>query len=126
MAVVPANITDISQTQDRSVLKVVWNGLNNTNNTGAPVGFPDWPDRSFHINGTFNNANVAIEGSNDGGGNYQTLTDPQGNPIAKNAAALEAVEEAVQLVRPNANFGGGSMDVTVSAIFRRTNPARHY
>lgn len=125
MAAVAPSITDLSINGDRSVLKIVWNGLNNANALGAAVSFSEYADRSFHWNGTFNNANIAIEGSNDGGGNYQTLTDPQGNPLAKAAAAIEQLEEITQFVRPNATTpGGAAMDVTVSAVFRRINTMR--
>jgi hypothetical protein len=125
MATVPTTITDLSINGDKSVLKVVWNGLNTTNNVGASIAFAEYADRSFHINGTFNNANCVIEGSNDGGGNFQTLTDPQGNPISKSSAALEQCEEAVSLTRPNlGNTAGVVTDITVSAVIRRVNTMR--
>jgi hypothetical protein len=125
MATINPVITDLSINGDRSVLKVVWNGLNSTNNVGASIAFAEYADRSFHINGTFNNATCAIEGSNDGGGNFQPLTDPQGTSISKTSAALEQSEEAVALARPNlGNTAGVVTDITVSAVIRRVNTMR--
>src|SRR6266487_4102055 len=120
MATINPTISDLSINGDKSVLKIVWNGLNNANNVGAAISFAEYADRSFHVNGTFNNATCVLEGSNDGGGNYQTLTDPQGNPVSKTAAAIETLEELTQLVRPNlAATGGVATDITVSAVLRR-------
>src|SRR5262245_15432057 len=124
MATIVPVITDISERQDRSVLKVVWNGLNNANTTGCVIAFTEWADRSFHINGVFNTANVLIEGSNDGGNDFQPITDPQGNSINKTAAALEVVEEVAQLMRPRLVTSGAVSDIQVSAIIRRNTPPR--
>lgn len=124
MATISPTITDLSINGDRSVILVQWNHLNNANNVGAAIAFVEYADHSFHINGTFNAANVAIEGSNDGGGNYQTLTDPQGNPISKSSASLEQAEEIVGLVRPRIPSPASDTDVTVSAVLRRINTMR--
>ena len=110
--------------QDESTLKVVYSNMNAANNVGAAIAFSQWADRSVQVVGTFNGANMAWEGSNDGGNAWFTLTDPQGNPILKAAAAGEAVTEIVQLARPNVTGGGVATDLTVAAVLRRANPLR--
>jgi len=124
MAAIAPTITDISEKADNSVLKVVWNRLDATNNVGVAIRFSQWADRSVQMNGTFNAANVVFEGSNNGGGTYFTLTDPQGNAILKAAAAGEAITELTEYARPNSSGGGAGQDVEVSLIMRRANPFR--
>jgi len=122
MATIVPSIEDIGR--DGAVQKVFWNLLNAANNVGAAVGFAQWADRSVQFNGVFNNCTVVWEGSNDGGTTWTTLTDPQGNGISKTAAAIEAVTEITELVRPNVSSAGVNTSITVAAILRRANPMR--
>jgi hypothetical protein len=127
MAAVKPTITTIDVPGGSvSVKKVVWNGLNSTNNIGTPVSFPGFADRTVQINGTFNNATVVLEGSLEegGAGTYFTLTDPQGNAISKTTAAGEAITELTQYVRPNCTGGNNVQDVTVTMLLRMQNPLR--
>jgi hypothetical protein len=126
MAAVAPTITDISRNGDGSLIKVVWNGINATNNTASPIRFTEWADRSVQFNGTFNNVTMTFEGSNEegGAGTYFVLTDPQGNAISKTAAGGEAVTEISQYAKPVATSVGVATDITVSAVLRRANPMR--
>lgn len=104
---------------DLSVMQVTWNHLDSTNNVGAAIAFAQWADRSIQVQGTFNNAAVVWEGSNDNGNNYLPLTDPQGNTLNVAAATMRAVTEAVGLARPRTTSGGVNQDVVVIAVLRR-------
>jgi hypothetical protein len=104
---------------DGSVMRMTWNHLDATNNTGAAIAFSQWADRSVMIQGTFNNAAVVFEGSNDNGNNYLPLTTPQGNVLNVTTATLAAVTEACGLVRPRTTSGGVNQDVVVSLLLRR-------
>lgn len=88
-----------------------------TADTLTPVGsrWADYSDRSVQLEGTFGGT-VTMQGSNDGT-NYQSLTDPQGNAIAKSAGAIEAISEATLFVRPSC--GVGVTATTVTLVMRR-------
>lgn len=96
---------------------VTWPALGN-GDTGAPIAFGAYTDRTIQFHGTFGvGGAVAFEGSNDNT-NWFTLTDPQGNPIAKTSAALEAVSEATRFVRPHVTGGDGSTSITAVLFMR--------
>lgn len=96
---------------------VTWAGLANGDN-GQPIEFGAYTDRSIQFHGTFGaGGTVAFEGSNDGT-NWFALTDPQGNPITKTTASLEAVSEATRFVRPRVTGGDGSTSITAVLFMR--------
>jgi hypothetical protein len=117
MTVTPT-ITDVAA--GTNVKKVVWTGIANGAN-GAPVSFPDYPDVTVVINGTFGTGgSCTLEGSLDNT-NFYALTDPQGNAITKTAAGLEAVEEAVLYYAPYVTAGDGTTAINVTMLFRRAS-----
>lgn len=96
---------------------VTWTPLTNANNVGVEVAYEDYADRTVQMFGTFGGATVVLQGSCDGGTTWATLTDPQGNAISTSAALLEAVQEAVPLIRPSLSGGAGT-SVTVILFVR--------
>jgi hypothetical protein len=97
---------------------LTWSGLLN-GDTGAPVTFHDYPDRTVQITGTFGaSGSVSFEGSNDGT-NWVVLTDPQGGAITKTSASIETVTEVPRYVRPNVTAGDGTTNLVVT-MFART------
>ena len=88
--------------------------------TGDSVAYEDYADRTFQVFGTFGGATVELQGSLDGGTTWVVLTDPQGNALAKTAAALEAVSEAVPLVRAKLTVVGSGASVTAILYVRKT------
>lgn len=100
---------------NRSVFKAVWT-LTDADPTGDAVEFPDFPDKSVQIAGTFGGGTVVIQGSNDGT-NYVTLADPQGNAISKTSAAIEQILENTLKIRPSISGSTGA-SVTVTMIGR--------
>ena len=108
----------------QGTLVIVWEGLAN-GDTGQPYFGIDYPDKSVQIIGDFNSETITIQGSNDpdtSGQTWTSLTDPQGNPIAKTSAAIEQILENPHQIRPSiSGSSGGDVDVlmTISTVARR-------
>jgi hypothetical protein len=103
---------------DRGSVLVTWTPLAN-GDTGGPVDLPSHSDRTIQVTGTFGvGGSVTIEGANVG--TYTALTDPQGNAVTKTVAAIEALEEAPKLTRPNVTAGDGTTALTVTMYCRRS------
>lgn len=84
--------------------------------TGVAVTLSDAADRSVQIEGTFGAATITIQGSNDGS-NWQSLTDPQGNAIARTTAGLKAITELTRYVRAISSGGTGTA-ITVTLFMK--------
>ncbi len=102
--------------------KWLWEAVGDVD-TGAPLGPDaggiDFADKTVQLVGTFNNATIVIEGSNDGV-TYVTLTDPQGNALSFSADAIEVILENPLYIRPSSSGGSGSADVDVIIVGRAT------
>ena len=113
MATQPATITgrrpvDASFPGESSLIS--WTGLGNGDD-GEPLQFGAFTDRSIQFSGTFGaGGTIVLECSNDGV-TYAPLTDPQGNPISKTSASLEAISEATRYVRPRVSAGDGTTNL---------------
>lgn len=94
--------------------------LTSADPTGDAVsGYEDYADVTVQFTGTFGTATVGLEGSLDGGSNYSSLTDPQGNAISKTAAGIEAVAEAVPVLRPRLTTPGAGASIVVTVYMRK-------
>ena len=104
---------------------VQWGPLTSTNLDGAPVKYAEFADMCVQIDGTFGTATITLQGSNDltSPTNWFTLTDPQGNGIAKVTAGGsvqgEQVLESPVWVRPLASGADGTTSINVRLKFRR-------
>lgn len=117
MAEVPATVETVTGPNGDCVV-VTWAGLAN-GDTGAPVEYGGYADRSAQVTGTFGTGGTAkIEGSNDGT-NFAQLHDPGQTAIGFQAAGLLAVAEATRSIRPNISAGDGDTDLTVTLFIRR-------
>ncbi len=97
-----------------------WETLTSTNLDGAAISIAGAADRSVQIIGTFDTCTIVLQGSNEATpSNWHTLTDPQGNPITKTAAALEAILENVTWIRPLMSSAGASSDIDVILLSRK-------
>src|SRR6266446_1682638 len=92
--------------------------------SGGSGGLAGFADKAIAVVGTFGvGAQIVCEGSNDGGGNYFTLTDPLGNSISfttAGGAGLKAITEAVLWLRPRVVTGDGTTSLTATMFFRKT------
>lgn len=89
----------------------LWEGLSAANADGNWIECWDHPEKTVQIVGTFDSGTLTMQGSNDGVTAFN-LTDPQGNSIAKSAAAGEIVTENPRYIRPVLS-GAGTDDVDV-------------
>ena len=95
----------------KHIMQVLWEGLAN-GDTGSWENVARHGDKTVQMLGTFSSGTLTMQGSNDGGTTAAPVTDPQGNNIAKTAAALEAVLENPRAIRPSlAGGSGGDVDV---------------
>jgi hypothetical protein len=75
--------------------------------------------------GTFGaGGNLRVEGSNDGGTTYATLTDPQGNALDFTSAKIEQITEVCELVRARVTAGDVTTSLTVAFLLRRAQQLR--
>ena len=110
---------------DDSTIKLKYETMTTTNDVGSPAEFTQWADRSVQVIGTFGAAgNCRIEGSNDGGVTWATLTDPQGNALDITGAKIEAIIEICELMRPHITAGDGTTDLDVFFVLRRAQQLR--
>lgn len=111
-----ADITaTVTQPQGRSAL-ITWSAMAGTD-LGVGKKVADFPDKTVSVRGTFDSATMTLKGSmnsTDGlNGTWFTLTDPQGNNIAKTSAAIEAVMENPVWIKPDISGGGASCALIV-------------
>jgi hypothetical protein len=94
---------------------ITWTNMPQSTNGQSFEDF--FGDRTIQVDGTFAGASVTITGSNDGV-NYQTLTDPLGNPLVISSPDIVQVLETVRYTRPEVSAGPGA-NLTVSMFIRR-------
>lgn len=123
MATITPTVTKLGG--DDATVKVKYEALTQTNADGSPIAWVQWADRSVQVLGTFGTGGtLTIEGSNDGGTTWATLSDPQGNALAIQTAKLEAITEICELVRPRVTAGDGGTDLDVYFVLRRPQQLR--
>ena len=124
---------------DQSLIRVRWNTLAN-GDTGAPMPWGEWADRTMHfwvtnaaggvsVGGV--GGSVSFEGSNDydpntgNAGTWTVLNDQLGNALTfafSGGAALRQNTEAPLWVRPHVTAGDGTTACNVVAALRRIQP----
>lgn len=102
---------------NHEVLDVSW-ALGNAD-TGSPVQYAQFSDRSIQFSGTFGGATVVWEGSNDGT-NYTTLHDalPSNGALSFTSADLKQIFEITKYARPRTTGGAGTA-ITATLSGRR-------
>ncbi len=116
MATIAAVRTDNSDGTHRHL----WETLTSTNLDGAAISIPGAADRTVQIMGVFDTCTVVLQGSLEATPTvWFTLTDPQGTPISKTAAAGEAILENVTWIRPLVSSAGASTDIDVILLSRK-------
>jgi len=109
---------------------IVWSGLvGTTADVGKPVKMAKFNDKCVHIyGGTFGTSTLTLQGSNDQRADpdhasfssavWTTLTDAQGNAIAKTADSIEQLLENPLWIRPSLPSGTGT-GIVVALLGRR-------
>lgn len=103
--------------------RVKWLALAN-GDSGDPIGGANpaassismgwFPDRCVQVLGTFGTGgSLTMQGSNDGGTTWATLTDPLGNALTFTAAGMKQITELPHIIRPIVTAGDGSTNLAV-------------
>ena len=123
MAVITPTVTKVYDSKPAGghgpALLVTWANILEAD-TCTPYEAPlSLPDRTVQMESGgesgFDSATITLVGSINGT-NYRSLTDPQGNAIAKTAAALEAVSELTRYINVTTAGGAAASNVTVSVL----------
>jgi hypothetical protein len=98
--------------------KVSWTPLAN-GDSGSAVDLNDYRDRSVQVLGTFGTGgSVTLQGSNDGGTTWATLTDQGGTNLTFTAAGIKHVQQLTEYIRPIVTAGDGTTALTVYVFMR--------
>lgn len=98
---------------DFHVLRYKWLAIPN-GNQGNAIKLNLFQDRTVQVTGTFGTGgSVTIQGSNDGGTTWTSLTDPLGNALTFGAAGLKQITELPYEIRPSVTAGDGSTAINV-------------
>lgn len=101
------------------VQRVLWENCAN-GDTGAPIELSYYQDRTIQVVGTFGaGGSVSLQGSNDGGTTWATLTDPLGNALTFTATGLKQILELPQKIRPSVTAGDGTTSLDVYIHMRK-------
>ncbi|MER9936141.1 hypothetical protein [Mesorhizobium sp. M0088] len=91
-------------------------------NQGNAVALNVYHDRTVQVLGTFGTGgSVTIQGSNDNGTTWATLTDPLGNALTFTAAGMKPVGMLPYQIRPSVTAGDGTTAITVWLHARGAN-----
>lgn len=111
MATLPDYI--LAPDSDARVLRVKWLDVAN-GNQGQAVALSMFQDRTVQVLGTFGaGGSISIQGSNDDGTTWATLTDPLGNALTFTAAGMKQITELPHLLRPSVTAGDGTTAIDV-------------
>lgn len=121
--------------------RIYWATMAN-GDTGVPIAFPEWADRTVQVwsnqidTGAASvigvGGTVVLEGSNDyqpflntdgdpaNAGTWITLTDQNGVAMSYTAASLKQMTEAPLWIRPHVTAGDGTTACNVVLVIRRT------
>ena len=106
---------------------ILWEGLSG-DDTGKPLPFPKFPERTIHFYGDFGGGTATLEGSNDPRANpdhvdhdnaeWFELEDLNGIKISKTDSDGEGVAQSPHWIRPVLTGATGG-SVTASLIARK-------
>lgn len=98
----------------KGTLQTIWT-ITGTND-GQPESPQQYYRRSVQVTGTFGGGTILIEGSDDGGTTWSTLSDYQGIALSFTAAGIKPIQELTQLIRPRASIAVTSCVVTLVSL----------
>ena len=107
---------------DGTAILIKYQNLTQADTSPAPFELVEQADRCVQVVGTFNAGMVLIEGSINGE-DWETLSDPQGNPLAKTSKFIKQIVELPRYMRPRVSAGLG-VDVNVYFVLRRNSGIR--
>lgn len=94
---------------DGRIARAQWEGFIAADDVGEAVQMGTYADRSVQVLGSFGTSGaITIQGSNDGGTTWATLSDPAGGSLVFTAAGIKAISELVDRIRPIQSAGSGA------------------
>lgn len=111
----------VARSSDNRVIKFTYAAMAN-GDVGVPIhdAHAAYSDRVFSVFGTFGvGGSATVKATPDGGTNFHTLTDPQGNDIAITAAKSEQIMEGLPEMRPEVTAGDAATNVTCVITCRK-------
>ncbi|MER9816494.1 hypothetical protein [Mesorhizobium sp. M0129] len=106
---------------DIHVMRYKWLAIPN-GNQGNAASLNVYQDRTVQVLGTFGAAgSVTIQGSNDGGTTWATLTDPLGNALTFTTAGMKPISALPHKIRPTVTAGDGTTALDVWLHARGAN-----
>jgi hypothetical protein len=101
------------------IQRIKWLAMAN-GDTGAAIELGNWADRSIQITGTFGaGGSVSLQGSNDGGTTWVTLTDQAGSALTFTSAGLRQVLQLTHMVRMTVTAGDGTTSLNAWMFMRK-------
>lgn len=101
------------------ILRYSWLAMAN-GDTGAAIELGNYQDRTIQITGTFGTGgSVSLQGSNDGGTTWVTLTDQAGSALTFTSAGLRQVLQLTQKVRLTVTAGDGTTSLNAYMFMRK-------
>lgn len=113
MAIRPININRTNSTDGASI-QVSWTNLTFSGlDTGSPLSYSAWNERTVHVFGTFGvGGTVSIEGSNDGT-NWAPVANRAGAAMTFTTPGLNRVQDYPLYLRPRITAGDGTTSLSV-------------
>ena len=98
---------------------VTWETVTN-DDTGAPVGLSEYPDKTVQVIGTFGTTGIAtMQGSPlaaPGANDWGALHNPQGTDIAIGDKEPLVIAESPRVFRPSVAGGDGTTDLDIIVV----------
>jgi len=93
--------------------RVLWENMPN-GDQGDGVQLGSYSDRTVQVVGTFGvGGSVTIQGSNDGGATWATLTDQAGTSLTFTSTGLRQILQLTHQIRPSVTAGDGATSLDV-------------
>jgi hypothetical protein len=105
---------NFSTDQWKGIYLVKWEGITNSDASGAPFACPSYPIKSVQVTGTWGGAQLTIYGSNiPETPTYYPLNNGSGNTLTFVSNGLRDIRENTYWVRPYVSGGDATTDLDV-------------
>lgn len=113
-----STVNGVGGNQNGGFFKYLWETMTE-GDVGNGIQVARFPDMSIMIIGSYGGTTITIEGSNDNGTTWVTLTEADGTTAMSYSTGnqLKAILENTELVRPQTT-GGSATDLDVHFVGR--------
>lgn len=113
-----STVTNNVGPRDGSMVLITW-PLTTADHTGNSFEFSNFADRTWQASGTFGDATLAFEGSNDGTNWFALTNVASGSAATLTAAGGLSTIELPRYGRPRLSTVGSGASIAVSMLGRR-------